>query len=213
MQSQKIHNYCKTHSDKATTLLNDVERYAHNHTLQPRMLSGRLQGRFLSMISKLLQPEIIVEVGTYVGYATLCLAEGLSAMGEIHTYEVNDELEDFLLDSFKKSDYTSQIKLHIGNALDLLRDFNKTIDLAFIDAGKKDYPDYYNLLLPMVRPGGLILIDNVLWNGKVLLDKADKKTKIIKELNETLSHDKRVDKILLPLRDGIFMLRKKEPLK
>lgn len=208
MDWELIHDYCTAHSSPNPDILNKVERYTHNNTLSPRMMSGRLQGRFLSMISKMINPEIIVEIGTFTGYATLCLAEGLRENGEIHTYEVNDELEDFLTATFQASEYRKKIKLHIGDALSLLPELDEKIDLAFIDAGKEDYPVYYELVLSQVNTGGLILIDNVLWSGKVLDNDADKTTTVIKELNDKISRDKRVEKILLPLRDGVFMLRK-----
>lgn len=210
LNSENIHDYCEDHSDEDSPLLEEIERYAYNHTMAPGMVSGRLQGRFLSMISKLLQPKVIVEVGAFVGYATICLAEGLTDDGEIHTYEVNDELEDFLYETFKKSGMGEKIHLHIGDALEILPDLDKTIDLAFIDAGKRDYSRYYETILSKMKPGGVILLDNVLWKGKVLREKADKTTQSIKDLNKMIAEDDRVDKMLLPLRDGVFMVRKRE---
>ncbi len=209
MDFDKIHDYSEEHSDKSSALLDKVERYAYNHTMAPGMVSGRLQGRFLSMISKMLRPQVIVEIGTFVGYATLCLVEGLSEDGEIHTYEINDELEDFLVEVFEESEFNEKIRLHIGDAMELLPELDKIIDLAFIDAGKKDYGQYYEVIMSKMKSGGVILLDNVLWKGKVLLDKADNTTTSIQELNRMIAADERVEKVLLPLRDGVFMVRKK----
>lgn len=209
MPWDEIHQYCESHTEQVSDLLKEVERYTHNHTLNPRMLSGRLQGRFLAMISKMLQPDVIVEIGTFTGYACLSLAEGLSSGGELHTYEVNDELEEHLKSTFQKSAYSSKIMLHIGDAIEELPKLNKKVDLAFIDAGKRDYPDYYEFLLDKMQSGSVILIDNVLWSGKVLKDDTDKTTEAIKQLNDNIAEDERVEKMLLPLRDGVYMVRKK----
>jgi predicted O-methyltransferase YrrM len=176
----------------------------------PRMLSGHYQGKLLSMISKLVNPERILEIGTFTGYATLCLAEGLRENGRIYTIDINLELEDMVRSNFKKSDLNSKIMYQIGDAKEILPTLNETFDLVFIDADKKNNATYYEMIIDKVRSGGLILVDNVLWSGKVL-DEAvsDQKTSFISQFNERVSSDQRVEKLILPVRDGLFLIRKK----
>ncbi len=176
----------------------------------PRMLSGQLQGRILSMISNLIKPKLIVEIGTYTGYSALCLAEGLSADGELYTIEVNDELESFILHYFHQSEYKNKLKLHIGDALNIVPTLPNNIDLVFIDADRRVYLEYYHQLIDKLKPGGIILADNVLWGGKVVepLASNDEYTKGILAFNNFVKNDKRVENVILPVRDGIMMLRK-----
>ncbi len=172
------------------------------------MLSGHLQGRVLSLLSKLISPNTILEIGTFTGYATLCLAEGLKAGGTLHTIDINEELEDRVRAYFQESPYAEQIEYHLGNAMDIIPTLKQSFDLVFIDADKKNNINYYNLVIDKVPAGGLILIDNVLWKGKVLQEDYDKQTELILELNKQIAADPRVEKVILPLRDGLFLIRK-----
>ena len=173
------------------------------------MLSGHYQGRVLSMISKLIAPRRILEIGTYTGYATLCLAEGLTVDGEIHTIDVNRELEQIIKNNVKQSELFPKVKFHLGEAIKVIPNLNEVWDLVFIDADKANNATYYDLVIEKVRPGGLILTDNVLWYGKVLDDATkDKDTTIIHQFNNKVANDPRVEKLILPVRDGIFVIRK-----
>lgn len=208
--NQQIEEYILKHSVEENKLLVEINRQTHAKVLMPRMLSGHLQGRILSMISNLLKPKIILEIGTYTGYSALCLAEGLSPDGELHTIDINDELESFILKYFHQSEYKSQLYLHIGDALDIIPGLPNKIDLVFIDADKRFYLNYYHLVIDKMKPGGLILADNVLWGGKVVqpLEDNDEYTKGILAFNNFVHKDKRVENVILPIRDGIMMLRK-----
>jgi predicted O-methyltransferase YrrM len=208
--NQKIEEYILRNSGQENKLLAEINRETHAKVLMPRMLSGHLQGRVLSIISKMIKPELIVEIGTYTGYSALCLAEGLSPKGNLHTIDINDELESFILKYFQKSAYQEQLHLHIGDALSIISNLPDNIDLAFIDADKRIYLDYYHLLIDKVRPGGIILADNVLWGGKVVeaVQENDEYTKGILAFNDYVQNDKRVENVILPIRDGIMMLRK-----
>jgi predicted O-methyltransferase YrrM len=174
------------------------------------MLSGPYQGRVLSMISKLIRPKTILELGTFTGYATLCLAEGLQGEGEIDTIDVNEELVDFQRKYFNKSNYGKQIFQHLGNALDIIPTLDKTFDLVFIDADKPNYVNYFNLIIDKLNSGGIILSDNVLWHGKVIepINEKDNSTKAVLEFNTLLKNDKRIETVLLPIRDGLTISRK-----
>ena len=176
------------------------------------MISGHLQGQFLSLLSQLKQPRCILEIGTYTGYSAICLAKGHPIGGVLHTIEVNEELEEMNRRYFKKADLEHQIVQHIGDALNILPNLDLKIDLAFIDADKKNYPLYYDLLIEKMNPGGLIIADNVLWSGKVIetIDPSDIATKALLEYNNKIHKDQRVENILLPLRDGLMLCRKKE---
>ena len=176
------------------------------------MISGHLQGQFLSLLSQLKQPKCIVEIGTYTGYSAICLAKGLPVDGVLHTIEVNEELEEMNRRYFKKANLEHQIVQHIGDALNILPNLDFKIDLAFIDADKKNYPLYFDLMIEKMNPGGLIIADNVLWSGKVIekIDPSDKATKALLEYNNKIHEDARVENILLPLRDGLMLCRKKE---
>lgn len=208
--AQGLADYANAHSTVASSLLQRIERETHLEVLQPRMLSGPFQGRLLSLISKLVQPERILEIGTYTGYSALCLAEGLTKEGKLVTLDVNEELHKRVQGYFNASDYSEHIDYRIGDALDLIPALNETWDLVFIDADKKNYLNYYDLVVDRVRSGGLILADNVLWSGKVIDEKAqDKETVLLRQYNERINHDERVENILLPIRDGIMVARKK----
>lgn len=207
----KLDDYCCAHTDKESELLADLNRNTHLKIMQPRMLSGHFQGRLLSMLSKLIQPTKILEIGTYTGYSALCLAEGLKEKGTLITLDVNPELEKFVRSYFDASPYAKQLDFRIGNALEIIPTLNEIFDLVFIDADKENYIEYYNLVIDKVRPGGIILADNVLWSGKVIQEvpEKDKDTKLLKKYNDLIHNDSRVENILLPIRDGIMVARKK----
>ena len=205
---KKIANYAEAHTAPESAVLQSLVRDTHLQTLVPRMLSGHLQGRFLSLITKLMQPQRILEIGTFTGYAALCLAEGLAENGILTTIEANDELA-FLIEKYvEKGSFQGKIKPIFGNALEIIPMLTDVFDLVFIDAGKRDYPAYYDLVFPKVRSGGLIIADNILWSGKVVEDKKDLDTAIIDQFNKKILADKRVECLLLPIRDGLMMARK-----
>jgi predicted O-methyltransferase YrrM len=191
-------------------LLSKIDRETHLEVLQPRMLSGHFQGRVLSMLTQLLKPKRILEIGTYTGYSALCLAEGLVPEGKLITIDVNEELEARVRGYFEASAYATQIDYRIGNAAQIIPTLTETFDLIFIDADKQQYPLYYEQALDKLNQGGFILIDNVLWSGKVLDAKhQDKDSTLLRELNLKISQDERVEKVLLPIRDGLYLIRKK----
>jgi len=203
-------DYLDKNCDPESALLAKINRETHLTQTQAHMLSGHYQGRLLAMISKLLAPSRILEVGTYTGYATLCLAEGLTKDGKIHTIDNNEELQDRVLAYFNESEYADRIHYHIGNAEEILPTLSESFDLVFIDADKKNNHLYFEKSLEKMPSGGVILIDNVLWKGKVLSNESpDKQTRQIIELNEKLAADSRVEKLMLPVRDGVYLLRKK----
>lgn len=205
-----IEAYCEAHTTPECELLHRLNRQTNLETVNPRMLSDQLQGQFLTFISKMLRPERILEIGTFTGYSALCLAEGLSATGELHTIEVNVEYEDRIRKYFGQSPLGKQIILHIGDALQVVPTLDITWDLVFIDADKEDYLSYYESVLPSVRKGGFILADNVLWNGKVVQEAAgnDRDTRAILAFNDHVQNDSRVRNLLLPFRDGIMIIEK-----
>lgn len=206
--TESLTNYLESHADPENDLLKRINRETYLKETRAHMLSGHLQGRVLSLLSKLKSPSTILEVGTFTGYATLCLAEGLKAGGKLHTIDINEELEDRVRAYFDESPYANQINYHIGNAMDIIPDLHGPFDLVFIDADKKNNINYYQLVIDKVPSGGLILIDNVLWKGKVLQEDYDKQTELILELNKQIAADSRVEKVILPLRDGLFLIRK-----
>lgn len=207
--SAELQAYVSAHSSDASALLAKIDRETHLEVLQPRMLSGYFQGRVLSMLSKLLRPQSILEIGTYTGYSALCLAEGLRPEGQLLTIDINEELETRVRGYFESSEFANQIEYIIGNAAQIIPTLSTTFDLIFIDADKQQYPLYYEQALEKLNPGGFILIDNVLWSGKVLDDKhQDKDSVLLRELNLKISQDPRVEKVLLPIRDGLFLIRK-----
>lgn len=190
-------------------LLQRIDRETNLKVLMPRMLSGHYQGRVLSLLSKLVNPKRILEIGTFTGYASLCLAEGLAEDGILFTLDINVELEDRVRGYFAESPYHDQIKYILGDATQTVNDLNERFDLVFIDADKKNNGTYYDLIFDRVRPGGLIIIDNVLWSGKVLTNQQDKDTRNISTFNDKVAADERVEKLILPVRDGLFIVRKK----
>ncbi len=206
-----IEEYILQHSDKEDSVLAELNRETNLKILRPRMLSGHLQGKVLEMISKMINPEKILELGTYTGYSAICLAKGLKENGILHSIEINDELEDFILKYFRKADIENKVKLHFGDARKIIPEINDQFDLVFIDADKREYLEYYHSVFDFVKPGGFILADNVLWSGKVigLESPDDEYTKGIVEFNEFIKNDERVEKVILPLRDGLTLIRKK----
>lgn len=209
---EEIDDYITLHSEDEPQLLKELNRETQLKILQPRMLSGHYQGRVLSLLSKLINPKNILEIGTYTGYSALCLAEGLQPDGELHTIDVNEELFDFQKKYFKKSAYGKQIIQHVGNALDIIPKLDMTFDLVFIDADKENYVNYFHLIIDKLKPGGIILSDNVLWSGKVLdktFKKEDLATPALIEYNKLLKADSRVETVILPIRDGLTVSRKK----
>lgn len=207
--SEELENYVANHSQDEPELLAKLNRETYQKVLQPRMLSGHFQGRVLSMLAKIIHPEHILEIGTYTGYATLCMAEGLAQNGTIDTIDINEELAEFQKKYFDASEWKNQIFQHIGNALEIIPTLNKKFDLVFIDADKENYIHYFHLIVPMMRKGGIILSDNVLWSGKVIetLDPKDMSTKVLLEYNALLKNDPRVETVLLPIRDGLTVSR------
>jgi len=208
--TEQIKDYCKIHTSKESELLYRLYRETNIKTLRPRMLAGNFQGRFLSMLSKMLKPTNILEIGTFTGYSALCLAEGLLRNGELHTIEMEEELKEIITKYFNLSEYKDQLHLHIGNALEIIPSLNKNWDLVFIDAEKTEYLEYYEMVLPYVKQGGFILADNVLWNGKVIEPVAenDTNTKAIMDFNDYIQNDNRINNLLLPVRDGLFLIEK-----
>ncbi|MAZ58798.1 MAG: methyltransferase [Flavobacteriales bacterium] len=207
--SESILNYSRKFSSSQNKILKELERETQYKILMPRMLSGHLMGAFLQFISKIIKPTYILEIGTYTGYSAICLASGLQKDGELHTIEINQELEDFASKYFKKAKLHNKIKMHIGNAKDIIPKLTHIFDIIFIDADKKNYCLYYEIALKKIKKGGFIIIDNVLWSGKVL-EKAkthDIETKEIQKLNQKIAEDDRVENLLLPLRDGIMICK------
>lgn len=211
MLTDALDGYILSHSDEEGALLSALNRDANVNLLRPRMLSGHLQGRILKMFCRMLRPRRILEIGTYTGYATLCMAEGLDVDGLIHTIEINDEMEDFIRKYLDRSPSKERIQVHFGDAMEIIPRLEEVFDLVFIDADKRLYSEYYDLVFPLVRPGGLILADNTLWDGKVIgeVHAADKQTQGILLFNDKIKHDDRVEKVILPLRDGLTMIWKK----
>ena len=207
--SQELENYIEQHSEKEPELLSALNKETYQKVLLPRMLSGHFQGRVLSMLSKLIRPVNILEIGTYTGYSALCLCEGMQEKGTLHTIDIKEELVDFQRKHFDKSPWGNQIIQHLGEAIDIIPTLDIKFDLVFIDADKENYINYFELIVPKMNKGGIILSDNVLWSGKVLepLQKNDVSTKILLEYNQLLKNDPRVETVLLPIRDGLTVSR------
>lgn len=203
-----IEEYARLHTEPENDLLKELVRETHAMVLQPRMLSGHLQGRFLSFIAKVYQPSLILEIGTYTGYSALCMAEGLKKGGLLITIDVNEELETFTRSFFNRSAYKEQIDYRIADAAIEIPSIEGPIDLVFIDADKRNYALYFDLVIDKMRSGGLILVDNVLWSGKIIEEAAkDKSTQALRDFNTKVANDPRVEPLLLPIRDGLFLLR------
>ena len=207
--SQELEDYIEQHSEKEPQHLAALNKETYQKILLPRMLSGHFQGRVLSMLSKLIRPVNILEIGTYTGYSALCLCEGMQEEGQLHTIDIKEELIDFQRKHFDKSPWGNQIVQHLGEAIDIIPDLDLKFDLVFIDADKENYINYFEMIVPKMNKGGIILSDNVLWSGKVLepLQKNDLSTKILLEYNQLLKNDPRVETVLLPIRDGLTVSR------
>ncbi len=209
---EKINDYVEKHSQPEPELLAKLNRETWQKMIAPRMLSGHLQGRVLSMLSKLIQPKNILEIGTYTGYSALCLAEGMQENGELHTIDINEELFDFQRKYFDASPFGKQLFQHLGNALEIIPKLEKTFDLVFIDADKNNYPNYLEIILPKLKKGSVILSDNVLWRGKVVeeLKDDDEDTKALLQYNKLLNEHPNLETVLLPIRDGLTISRVRE---
>ncbi|MCH7514784.1 MAG: class I SAM-dependent methyltransferase [Bacteroidetes bacterium] len=206
-----ILKYAESHTSKESSLLNRIDRFTYEKMLMPRMLSGHLQGRILSMISKIVQPEKILEIGTFTGYSALCLAEGLAKDGLLVTIDINEELEETVRAFFDESPMGDKIEFMIGDALKIIPELQGEFDMVFIDADKENYVNYYELVFPKLRVGGIIIADNVLWSGKVIEEnrKGDKETDGLRIFNRKIQEDRRVENVLFPVRDGLMIIRKK----
>ncbi len=209
MIEPKIEQYAEAHTSPENAVLQALVRETHLKTLAPRMLSGHLQGRFLSMIAKIMQPRRVLEIGTFTGYSALCLTEGVAEGGLLYALEGNDELKHIIEKYIVLSGFQDKIKLIIGNALEIIPALDEVFDIVFIDAGKRDYPQYWDLVMGKTRSGGLIIADNILWSGKVVEDKKNLDTQILDGFNKMVLADTRVECVLLPLRDGLMMAIKK----
>ena len=209
MLDKKLQRYSEEHTSFETELLRKINRETHVQIMGPRMLSGHLQGRLLSMISHMVRPRTILEIGTYTGYSAICLAEGLTAGGKIITVDINEELEARARSYFQEAGLEKAIDYRIGDALQIIPTLDLLFDLVFIDADKENYSNYFDLVVDKVSAGGFILADNVLWDGKVVDHKPDKDTRAILEFNRKIQSDPRVDNVLLPVRDGMMLIRKK----
>lgn len=209
-KSEQISNYITNHSTSEEPLLAKLNRETHLKMIYPRMISGPLQGKLLEFISRMIKPKYILEIGTFTGYSAICLAKGLSENGKLITIEINDELQSFSRKYFEESGLTSKIEQVTGNAIDIIPILTHTFDLIFIDADKEEYMDYYNVCIDKLAKGGFIIIDNVLWGNKVILKSkhSDPETQSIKTLNEFIINDSRVENVILPVRDGINLIRK-----
>ena len=203
-----LETYVAEHSEQEPELLQELARETHLKILQPRMLSGAYQGRLLALLSKLIAPKHILEIGTYTGYSALCLAEGLQANGQIDTIDINEELTDMQRKYFDVSGYGKHIVQHLGNAAEIIPAIEGTFDFVFIDADKEQYPLYFDLIVDRVRSGGLIIADNVLWSGKVLEPATDEATESLQSFNKKVAKDSRVETVILAVRDGVTLLRK-----
>lgn len=206
----ELDDYLTGHTDPEPAYLAVINRTTHLKVLNPRMLSGHLQGRLLALLSKIIRPVKVLEIGTFTGYSALCLAEGLAPGGRLYTIESDDELEEIIRSNFSLSPFEASIELSIGDARKLIPEINESFDLVFIDGDKREYQEYFELSMEKLRSGGVIIADNTLWDGKVLSadDSKDPQTDAISRFNNRLSGDKRVEKVMLPLRDGLTLIRK-----
>jgi caffeoyl-CoA O-methyltransferase len=207
--SEQLQQYLDTHSAQEPELLQQLNRETHQKVLQPRMLSGAYQGRILALLSKLIQPKNILEIGTYTGYASLCLAEGMATEGRLDTIDCNEELAQMQRKYFDLSPYYNRIYQHLGMAADILPKLSGPYDLVFMDADKENYPHYFDLIIDKMNPGALLISDNVLWSGKVLKEGDDEATKALQVYNHKINTDSRVETVILPIRDGLSLSRKR----
>ena len=207
---KQLHSYCENHTSSPDPILVELERETHLKTMSPNMISGRTQGKLLEFFTRMLQPKTVLEIGTFTGYASICLAKGMPEDSKLHTIEVNPELEKFGKKYFERAGLKNRIKAYIGDAREIIPTLDLTFDLVFIDAAKFDNETYYEMILPKLAPGGFLMIDNVLWFGKVVAGKKDKDARGIAAFNQKIREDDRVENILIPLRDGLFLIRKKE---
>ncbi|MCO5232546.1 MAG: O-methyltransferase [Chitinophagales bacterium] len=207
--SNEIEDYIHIHCSEVSSVLQRLERKTYTDVLMPRMLSGKVQGTFLSIISRMMQPKRILEIGTFTGYSALCLAEGLSNDGLLVTIDINEEREDIIQEAIQEAGLKKKIQTFTGNALHLIPQIDEIFDIVFIDADKINYCNYFDLVIDKVRTGGIILADNVLWSGKVISEKRDKDTEALKEFNKKVQEDSRVDNVILSIRDGITLIYKK----
>lgn len=207
---ENISQYAERHTIAESQTLQDLNRTTWSKVLQPRMLSGHLQGRVLSMFSKMIRPKRILEIGTYTGYSAICLAEGLESDGKLITIDINEELEDMVKDYVQKSGFENQIEMKIGNALELIPSLDHRWDIVFIDADKENYSNYLDLVIDQMNPGAYIIADNVLWSGKVVkdIDPNDEETQSLVDFNKKVHDDDRLENVLLPVRDGLMICRK-----
>ncbi len=212
LTDKKLEHYILSCSEEEDEVLKELDRETNLHILNPRMLSGHLQGKILEMFSRMIRPDQILEIGTFTGYSAICLARGLKKGGRLHTIEIDDELESIARKYFIKAGLSDKIVEHIGPAVEIIPDLDTTFDLVFLDADKLEYCSYFDLVFDKLRPGGFILADNVLWNGKVLETPPtkDSQTKGIIRFNEKIKNDSRVSQVILPIRDGLMLIRKKE---
>ena len=208
---ENIDNYSAAHTQEESELLAKINRETFAQVMKPRMLSGHMQGRILSMFSHMIQPTNILEIGTYTGYSALCLAEGLQTDGKLITIDINEELHDMVARYVGASDYRDQIQTLTGDAIKLIPEIDLTFDLVFIDADKENYANYYRLIFDKVRQGGIIIADNVLWSGNILkpVHEMDIETRALHDFNEMINRDERVENVLFPVRDGLMIIRKK----
>lgn len=210
--SAELQEYIELHTETEPGILQQLARATHQRMLRPRMLSGNAQGQFLKMICRMIKARRVLELGTFTGYAAISMAMGLEEEGLVHTIDINDEIEEFTREYIRRSGLEKQIVFHIGDACDIILELNETFDLVFIDADKRQYPDYYRLIFDKVRPGGLIIADDVLWEGKVLEPECqDAQTLGILKFNELVQADERVENVLFPVRHGLMLIRKKDP--
>ena len=208
--SDELNKYIEDHTQAETDLLSDLNRKTYADVLMPRMLAGHLQGQVLNMLSKMIRPKNILEVGTFTGYSAICLAQGMQKDGELHTIDVNEELEDMVRSYFEKAGLTEKIKYHIGEAVNIIPELDMEFDIVYIDADKENYSNYYDLAFDKVPSGGFIIADNVLWSGNVLkpLSEQDEETKAIIGYSDKIHNDPRVENVLFPIRDGLMIARK-----
>ncbi len=206
----KIEEYITQHSESESELRQKINRQTHLEVLKPRMLSGHLQGNILALLSRMIRPQRILEIGTYTGYSALCLAEGLTENGKLHTIDINEELENRVRHYFAQSPFAHQIEFHVGEALKIIPNLKETFDLVFIDADKENYVNYFEAVIDKVRSGGFIIADNVLWSGKIVDEtQTDPSTVALRKFNQKIKHDSRVGGTIFPIRDGLYVMHKK----